>query len=134
MPRCPAAFAAAASGECDDDDDGNGDETVRLTFPIAVAFHPKYAPLGSTWNSRGTPSPSMPATRRLTPNGRTPPDCVYSCITDAVDLTSCPTGLVSRYSRKYAWADLRAFRTGFSDGGREDGTNDFEERERDGLR
>ena len=86
-------------------------DTPKLTLPMAVAFHPKYAPDGSTWNRRGTPSPSIPATRRETPKGRTPPDWVYSCITLAVDLTSCPTGLTSLYSRKYAWADLRALRT-----------------------
>ena len=42
-------------------------------LPIAVAFQGKYAPDGSHWNKYGlASSSSQPATRRDTPNGRTP--------------------------------------------------------------
>lgn len=40
-------------------------------FPIAVAFHAKYAPEGSHWNKYGL-SLSQPHINKDTPNGRTP--------------------------------------------------------------
>ena len=69
-----------------------------MFFPIALAFHAKYDPEGSTWYSCG-PLESNPATRSDVPKGRTPPLCVNSCITVATSRTSCEHGTSSWYVR-----------------------------------
>ena len=60
----------------------------------------------ATWYSCG-PLSSTPAIISESPNGRTPPDCVNSCITAAISAATWRTGISSWYVDTYFCAALR---------------------------